>query len=124
MNKIVLVLLASAMSLFALEFHGYQDALKIQKKSGKIIMIDVVRSDCHYCHKMDAKVFNDAQMSKWIEQKFIPVKLDLDFDEIPLGIKVHFTPTFFFVNKEQKIIKTIPGSWNIQDFKDLTKNIK
>ena len=124
MNKIVLVLLASAMSLFALEFHNYKDALKMQKKSGKVIMIDVVRSDCHYCHKMDAQVFNDAQMSKWIEQKFIPVKLDLDFDDLPLGIKVHFTPTFFFVNKEQKIIKTIPGSWNIQDFKDLTKNIK
>ena len=124
MNKIVLVLLASAVSLFSLEFHNYEDALKIQKESGKIIMIDVVRSDCHYCHKMDAGVFNDAQMSKWIEQKFIPVKLDLDFDDIPLGIKVHFTPTFFFVNKEQKIVKIVPGSWNIQDFKDLTKNIK
>ena len=124
MNKIVLVLLASAVSLFSLEFHSYEDALKIQKESGKIIMIDVVRSDCHYCHKMDAQVFNDVQMSKWIEQKFIPVKLDLDFDDLPLGIKVHFTPTFFFVNKEQKIVKIVPGSWNIQDFKDLTKNIK
>ena len=124
MNKIVLVLLASALSLFALEFHSYEEALKMQKKSGKIIMIDVVRSDCHYCHKMDAEVFNNEQMSKWIEKRFIPVKLDLDFDEIPLGIKVHFTPTFFFVNKEQKIIKTVPGSWNIQDFKDLTKSIK
>ena len=124
MNKIILVLLASALSLFALEFHSYEEALKMQKKSGKIIMIDVVRSDCHYCHKMDAEVFNDEQMSKWIEKRFIPVKLDLDFDEIPLGIKVHFTPTFFFVNKEQKIIKTVPGSWSIQDFKDLTKSIK
>ena len=124
MNKIVLILLMSAVSLFALEFHSYEEALQLQKKNGKIIMIDVMRTDCHYCKDMQRKVFDNAAMSKWLEKRFIPVKLNLDFDELPLGIHVYFTPTFFFVDADQKIIKKIPGSWNIQDFKDLTKNIK
>ncbi len=124
MNKIVLILLMSAVSLFALEFHSYEEALQLQKKNGKIIMIDVMRTDCHYCKDMQRKVFDNAAMSKWLEKRFIPVKLNLDFDELPLGIHVYFTPTFFFIDADQKVIKKIPGSWNIQDFKDLTKNIK
>lgn len=124
MNKFFLGLIISAVSLLALEFHTYEDALKLQKKNGKIIMIEVIRTDCHYCHDMKKEVFNDKAMSAWIEQRFIPVELNLDFDELPLGIHVYFTPTFFFVDTDQKVVKKIPGSWNIQDFKDLTKNIK
>jgi thioredoxin-related protein len=111
-------------SLFALEFHSYEEARKLQKESGQIIMIDVVRTNCHYCSDMQKNVFDNKEMSAWIEERFIPVKVNLDKQELPLGLKVYFTPTFFFVNKEQKIVKKIPGSWNIKDFKDLTKNIK
>ena len=124
MNKIILIILSGFISLFALEFHTYDEALKLQKTNGKIIMIDVVRSDCHYCKNMQKVVFDNKEMSAWLEKRFIPVKLNLDFDELPLGIHVYFTPTFFFLNADQKIVKKIPGSWDIQDFKDLTKNIK
>ncbi|QOP43776.1 DUF255 domain-containing protein [Sulfurimonas sediminis] len=124
MNKFIFLVLLSSLSLWGLEFHTYEEALKIQKKNNKIIMIDVIRSDCQYCIKMKKEVFDNPEMSAWIEERFIPVELNLDFDELPLGLHVYFTPTFFFVDKNQKIIKQIPGSWNIQDFKDLTKNIK
>jgi thioredoxin-related protein len=111
-------------SLSALEFHSYEEARKLQKESGKIIMIDVVRTNCHYCSDMQKNVFDNKEISAWIEERFIPVKVNLDKQQLPLGLKVYFTPTFFFVNKEQKIVKKIPGSWSIEDFKDLTKNIK
>ena len=87
-------------------------------------MIDVIRTDCHYCEDMDKDVFQNNEMSEWLENRFIPVKLNLKNDKLPLGIQVHFTPTFFFVDTNGKIVKKIPGSWNIEDFKDLTKGIK
>lgn len=124
MNRFVLVVLLSVSSLFGVEFHTYEDALKLQEKSNKIIMIDVVRTGCHYCEDMDKKVFQNAAMSKWLDERFISVKMNLDKEKIPLGIKVNFTPTFYFVNIDSKIVKTIPGSWNIEDFQDLTKDIK
>lgn len=108
----------------ALEFHTYKEALALQKKSGKTIMLDVIRTDCRYCIKMDKEVFADKQMSQYLSEKFIPAKINLDHEKLPLGIKTHFTPSFFFINKEQEIIKTIPGSWSSEDFKELTKNIK
>jgi len=122
-NKIALFLLLSSISLFGLEFHSYSDALKLQKKSDKIIMIDVIRTDCHYCEEMNTNVFEDKEMSKWLEKRFIPVQINLDNERLPLGIKVNFTPSFFFINSKQQIVKKIPGSWDIDDFKDLTKHI-
>jgi thioredoxin-related protein len=110
-------------SLWGLEFHTYKDALILQKESGKIIMLDVIRTDCHYCEDMKKNVFDDKKMSQWLEERFIPVQINLDKETPPLGIKVYFTPSFFFVNSKQEIIKKIPGSWGIEDFKDLTKNI-
>ena len=124
MNRFILFLLVSFSSLFVVEFYSYEDALKLQKKSNKIIMIDVIRTDCHYCEDMDKNVFQNEEMSTWLEKRFIPVQLNLDHDKLPLGLNVHFTPTFFFVNKNAKVVKKIPGSWNIEDFKDLTKDIK
>jgi len=124
MNKIFLLLIFGFISLNALDFYSYEEALKLQKKNNKIIMIDVIRSDCHYCIKMKKEVFDNPEMSAWLQKRFIPVELNLDFDDLPLGLHVYFTPTFFFVDKNHKIVKKVPGSWDIQDFKDLTENIK
>ena len=124
MSKIFLLLALSVCSLWAVKFHSYKDALILQKESGKIIMLDVIRSDCHYCEDMNEKVFKNVEMSRWLKKRFIPVQLNLDSDTLPLGLEVHFTPTFFFIDKNSKILKKIPGAWNIEDFKDLTKGIK
>lgn len=124
MNKIIISLLVAVLPLFAGEFHSYEEALALQKQNHKIIMIDVMRSDCHYCIKMQREVFDNKEMFAWLEERFILAEVNLDFDDVPLGLKVNFTPSFFFVNEKSKIVKKIPGSWNIQDFKDLTKNIK
>ena len=123
-NKFILIIALSISSLLAVDFHSYEEALQMQKKSKKIIMIDVVRTGCHYCEDMDRDVFKDKEMSKWLDDRFIAVKINIDNEKLPIGLKVNFTPTFYFLDADKKILKTIPGSWNIQDFKDLTKGIK
>jgi len=123
MNKVIILLL-SVLSLWGLEFHTYDEALKLQKSSGKIIMFDIVRTGCHYCEKMNKNVLQDKEMSKYIEKRFIAVRLNLDKDKLLPGMKIDFTPTFYFVNKEQKIVKRVPGSWSIEDFKWIMEKIK
>jgi len=124
MSKTFFLLLVSTFSLWAIEWMSYSDALELQKKNGKIIMLDMVRSECHYCNEMELEVFENKEMIKWIDERFITVKINLDKDRIPRGIKVTFTPSFFFVDKNGSIVKKIPGAWNIVDFKDLTRGIK
>ena len=124
MSKYILILFLNSFAiLYAFGFDTYDEALKLQQQNDKIIMIDVMRSDCHYCAKM-AALFENNENAKWIKARFIPVKLNLDFDDLPLGLNVFVTPSFFFVNKNQKILKKIVGAFSMQDFKDLTKNIK
>ena len=56
MNRFVLIMLASVCSLFAVEFHTLEEAQAIQKKNNKIIMLKMVRNDCHYCSDMQKEV--------------------------------------------------------------------
>lgn len=110
--------------LNAVEWRTYDAALIEQKRSHKPLMLDVVRTNCHYCINMEKTVFDDKEMSEWIEKRFIPVKINMDTTKPPLGLSVTFTPTFYFVDEKNTILKKIPGSWNIEDFKDLTRKIK
>jgi len=124
MSKIVFLFILMYTSLNAIEWLSYEEGLKLQETNGKTIMIDIVRSECHFCNEMEAEVFDNKEMIKYLGERFIAVKINLDKDTLPLGIKIHFTPSFFFIDKEQEIVKKIPGAWNIQDFKDLTRGIK
>ncbi len=122
MKQLTLIILLS-INLLALQWHTFDEAKLIQKKNQKPMMVYITASHCPYCKRMDKNVFQDNDMSKWLESKFIAVKVDMDFDDIPMNLKPTITPTFYFVNKE-KVIKTIPGSWSKEDFKDLTRKIK
>ena len=124
LSGVVVFLLSLFLNLSAMDWHTYEEAVKLQEKNSKIIMIDAVRTYCQYCKKISKEVFEDKEMTKWIQERFISVKLNLDFDDMPLDLEVKMTPTFYFIDKNQKIVKIIPGSWNIEDFKELTEKIK
>ena len=124
MSRVLFILFFSIVSLYSFEFKTYDEAMKEQTQNNKIIMLEVVRTGCHYCEDMQEKVFEDKEMSQWINERFIPVKINLDKEELPLDIQVNFTPTFYFINSQKEIVKKIPGAWNITDFKDLTRKIK
>ena len=124
MKKLLLILCLGLLNLQAITWHSFEDAQSLQKQSSKTIMLYVTASHCPYCKKMDKNVFQDSKMSKWLDDKFVAVKIDIDFDDIPLNLNPRMTPSFYFVDKDEKIVKTIPGSWSIEDFKDLTRKIK
>ena len=124
MNKILIVLALCLSNVFGVEFHSYEEALNLQNSNKKIIMMAVTRTNCHYCEDMQEKVLEDKEMAKWLDSRFLSVNMNLDIDELPLGLKVSFTPTFYFIDADKNVVKKIPGAWNIKDFKDLTKGIK
>jgi len=121
--RLFIVLVICFFSLHASDWHSYEDAIKLQKQNSKIIMIDAVRTHCRYCVKMQKNVFDNKDMQKYLQNRFIMVKIDLDMDDMPLEIDVKMTPSFYFIDKNHKVIKMFPGSWSIEDFKTLTKNV-
>ena len=124
MNKLFAVLyMASFLNLEAVEWMSLNEGLDKAKRSHKLIMIDVVRDRCRFCVNMDKNVFEDKEMSRWIQSCFIPVKLNLSQQDLPNGLKVEVTPTFFFMNQKLELIKTIQGSWNTDEFKQLSQKL-
>ena len=97
----------------------YSKAVEMAQNSNKLIMIKLTADHCKYCIKMDKEVMVDKDVKKILSQNFITVNINVDKEKIPLGIKRTITPTFIFVNKNQKVVSKIPGSWNKKDFMDL-----
>lgn len=129
MNKLWSVLLLAATlfsSLFAegVQWRSWDAGMKEAKATGKIIMIDAVRTDCHYCVEMEAAVFKDAAIAAYIDKRFIPVKINLDEEGLPLGLNVSMTPTLFFITKDSALLKKVPGSWNQEDFRFFLDGVK
>jgi uncharacterized protein YyaL (SSP411 family) len=124
--RTVLVSVAMANSLFGegVAWRTWDAGMKEAKASHKIIMIDAVRTGCHYCDDMEEAVFRDAVMAAYIESRFVPVKVNLSNEKMPLDLDVSMTPTFFFVTEEGTLLKRVPGSWNRKDFRSFLEGVK
>ena len=103
---------------------NFSVALERASKENKIIMIKATSEHCHYCKKMDREVLIEDEVVKALEEDFISVVVDVSKQKLPLGLKAGMTPTFIFVNKDSKVIQTIPGSWNKMDFLTILKEAK
>ncbi|MBE0498673.1 MAG: DUF255 domain-containing protein [Campylobacterales bacterium] len=130
MSRVVRLLIAAfaitATSLCAggTQWRSWDMALEEAALTQKIIMVDAVKDGCRFCTRMEKNVFEDAQMAAYLEKRFIPVKINLSHSTMPMGISVQVMPSFYFFTADKKLIKTIQGSWNQEDFTDLLDNIR
>jgi len=99
-------------------------ALAEARQTGKIILVDAVRDGCHYCTDMDEAVFHDPETVLYIERRFVPVKINLSRETMPGGRRVSMTPSFFFFTPDAELIKTVPGSWNREDFRSFLDEVR
>jgi len=95
---------------------AYEKALKVAQKEHKIILIKLTREHCHFCQKMDHEVFEDEEVIQQLNQDFVIVQIDIAKESPPLGLKRGMTPTFIFVDEQEKIMAKIPGAWTKKDF--------
>jgi thioredoxin-related protein len=120
MNKFLLLLLP--VMLLGVEWRTWEQGASEAKKVRKPLLVAFVRDGCHYCHDMERKVFDDDGMSRWIASCFVPVKVNLSERGTPFEARIPMTPTFVLLQPDGTVIKTVPGSWNIPDFKALTSS--
>ena len=101
----------------------YQKALSLAKESRKIVMLKLTSEDCHFCKKMDKEVMLDREVLSFLNKSFIPVEINVKTEKLPLGLKHKVTPTFFFIDKDEKVVSKIQGSWNKKDFIELLEMV-
>jgi thioredoxin-related protein len=117
MKKLLLSLLFVFTSLHAeVEWFEYEKALESAKDTNKIIMVMLGRGSCSVCRYMKTVVFHDKNVIKKLQPKFISVYLELDFDDVPEEFTYVGTPTFYFVDKNEKILYHFNGGKTVPSF--------
>ena len=117
MKKLLLSLLFVFTSLHAeVEWFEYEKALELAKDEKKHVMVMLGRSTCSVCKYMKTVVFQDKNVIKKLEERFISVYLEVDFDDIPKEFTYVGTPTFHFVDKNEKILYRFDGGKRVSGF--------
>ena len=105
--------------------YNYEEALKIAKKEGKIIMIEGYLPYCRFCIRMDREVLVEEHVKKVLNRDFLLVKTNLLLEKLPLGMKRLGTPSFYFIGSNgKKIIDMVEGFGNDEEFIELLKDVK
>ena len=117
MNKIVLGLLLLSSTLFSLEWaKDINTAFAMAKKEQKNVMVFVEGEQCRWCKKMKGRTISDEQVEKRLE-KFIVVKVMREDPKVTAVIpEIQGVPTTFFMDKNKKVLETILGYVNSEDF--------
>jgi thioredoxin-related protein len=136
MRKLVLlaVVVLSTISVQAQEVNwlSFEEALELNKKNPKPIMIDLYTDWCGWCKRMDATTYKNEVIIKYINDNYYAVKMDGEgkeditfkgrtfkfvqkgrskYHELAAAIlngKLSYPSTAFFTAEEQ-LIQTVPG---------------
>lgn len=101
-----------------------QKLLDKAKKEGKHFVVYATSQSCYFCKKMDKDVLSLTDVQKKINEDYIFVKIDVDFVNLPFGLKKYFkgmTPTFFILTNSGELLNTYPGAWVKSDFLEILK---
>ena len=81
-------------------------------KEGKYIMVDAYTEWCYWCKVMDKKTFTDPQVADFINEHFVPMKLDFEKDEgvkLAMKFRVSSYPTTLLFNTHGQLVVKHPG---------------
>ena len=105
-----------------IKWYSYTDGIKKAKLENKPIVIDFYTDWCTYCKKMDAETYSEQKIYNYLNEKFIPIKVNAEsknkvkFDgkemtekDLAMGFQVNSYPTIFFMENEKNTIGTAPG---------------
>ena len=65
------------------------DAFEKAKKENKPILLSIGYSTCHWCHVMERESFEDEKLAKYLNEYFVPIKVDRE--ERPDVDKIYMT---------------------------------
>jgi len=117
MHKIILGILLISSTVFSLEWvKDINTAFTMAKKENKNVMVFVEGEHCRWCKKMKGRTLSDENVEKRLE-KFVVVKVMREDPKVVAALpKIQGVPTVFFMDKNKKVLETVLGYFNVEDF--------
>ncbi len=103
-------------------------ALQLAQKEHKPVMVFVESETCRWCKKMKHRTLSDESVDKRL-QSYVSVKVfrenKEDIKDLP---EIQGVPSIFFMTAEKKILESVIGYYNVEDFisylNDVDKKVK
>ena len=100
---------------------SYDEGLRIAEGENKPMLLYFWAVWCGFCKKMDKEVLLASDISRAIEEKFVPVILDVDLKDnskLLAKYRVAGTPTFVIATEQEEILDWVVGYRNKKEFLD------
>jgi len=124
----ILLLLSACLNADIIWQKDIPTALQLAQKEHKLVMVFVEGETCRWCKKMKHRTLSDESVDKRL-QAYIAVKVfrenKNDIKDLP---EIQGVPSIFFMTAEQKILESVIGYYNVEDFisyiNDVEKKVK
>ncbi|MDP6612509.1 MAG: thioredoxin family protein [Candidatus Hydrothermarchaeota archaeon] len=100
---------------------SYDEGLRIAERENKPVLVYFWAVWCGFCKKMDEEVLPASEVSRAIEEKFVPVNLDVDLKDnskLIAKYRVVGTPTFVIATGQEEILDWVVGYRDKKEFID------
>ena len=93
-----------------IKWYGYEEGMALARTTGKKILLYFHADWCGYCHKMDREVFSREEVAAFMNQHFVPIKIDTDAEKkLAEEYRVTGLPTTWFLDGKGTPIQSLPG---------------
>lgn len=94
----------------SLRYRTFNQAMALAKKEDKIVLIKVRSTVCKYCDQLERIISKNRKVKKILRQYFELVKVNVDYEDVPMGLYVRSTPTLIFVRADNsKVLMHLTG---------------
>jgi len=107
----------------SVKWYGITEGMEKARKEGKSIIMYFYTDWCVYCKKMDSQIFSDPEITAFMNEKYINIRVNPERDRETISVMgQNLTPTQFmgqigasgfpttmFWDKKQKPLTVLPG---------------
>lgn len=119
-----------------LTWYSFDEGLAKAQKENKHVLIDVYTDWCGWCKVMEQKTYSDLNVIRYLNAKFVLVKLNPEKDDqvtyngkkysaaqFSQGIGVNGYPATAFFESDAKMVTLVPGFVEAKDFLNIIQYI-
>ena len=93
-----------------IKWYTYKQGIDLNKKEGEKIFLYFYADWCTYCKKMEKETFNDDSVVSYLNENFIPIKVNSDRDiKTALDFGVKGLPSTWFIEGDGERISNRTG---------------
>lgn len=127
MKKILFIMLM-AFTLNAAQInwlYSYKEGSALSAKENKPMVVYMHRPGCESCDFLEQKVFQDENLTAYVNVHFVPVLLNVSKSDAPKHLIVKMSPLFHFVNAKGEFIEeTLYGGKNAKAFLKILQDVE